>query len=110
MSSETLAELPPTMRSVHSLFQMELLGTKEFIVINHTDCGMLTFKDPDLQDRLKNKFGRDASVIKFHSFPDIEENVRKQVATIRNHPLIPKEIPVTGFIYEVESGLLQKVN
>ena len=87
----------------------ELSGTKEFVVINHTDCGMLTFKDQDFQVRLKEKFGKDASNIRFHSFSNLEENVRKQVDTIKNHPLIPKEILVTGFIYDVESGLLRKV-
>ena len=88
----------------------ELLGTKEFIVINHTDCGMLTFKDQDLQNKLKQKYGSDTSYVKFHSFSNLEENVRKQVVDIKNHPLIPKDIPVTGFIYQVESGLLQKVS
>lgn len=87
----------------------ELSGTKEFVVINHTDCGMLTFKDEDLQSRLKERFGKDASNIRFHSFSNLVQNVRKQVDTIKNHPLIPKEILVTGFIYDVESGLLQKV-
>jgi carbonic anhydrase len=88
----------------------ELLGTKEFVVINHTDCGMLSFKDEDLQKRLKDKYGRDADNVEFHSFPNLEENVKKQVSKIRSHPLIPKDIPVTGFVYEVESGLLRKVD
>jgi carbonic anhydrase len=88
----------------------ELLGTKEFVVINHTDCGMLSFKDEDLQKRLKDKYGRDADDVEFHSFPNLEENVKKQVSKIRSHPLIPKDIPVTGFVYEVESGLLRKVD
>jgi carbonic anhydrase len=88
----------------------ELLGTKEFVVINHTDCGMLTFKDKDLQKRLKDKYGRDADDVEFHSFPSLEENVKKQVSKIRSHPLIPKDIPVTGFVYEVESGLLRRVD
>ncbi|MDG6905123.1 MAG: carbonic anhydrase [Nitrososphaerota archaeon] len=87
----------------------ELSGTREFVVINHTDCGLLTFKDQDLQNRLKERLGKDASSIRFYSFPNLEENVRKQVDTIKNHPLIPKEIMVTGFIYDIESGLLQKV-
>jgi carbonic anhydrase len=87
----------------------ELLGTNEFVVINHTDCGMLTFNDQALQDRLKEKFGHDASNVKFHSFPDLDENVKNQVKTIKNSPLIPNEIPVTGFVYEVETGLLRKV-
>jgi len=87
----------------------ELLGTKEFVVINHTDCGMLTFKDADLEKRLEKKFGKDVSNIRFYSFTNLEDNVRRQVGKIKNHPLIPKEIPITGFVYEVESGLLRKV-
>ncbi len=87
----------------------ELLGTKEFVVINHTDCGMLKFKDCDLQRKLEDKYGRDASGIKFHAFSNLEESVRRQVETIKNHPLIPRDIPVTGFIYQVETGLLQRV-
>lgn len=89
----------------------ELLGTREFVVINHTDCGMLTFKDTDLQKKLESKFGNSsAPSIQFHSFSNLEENVRNQVAKIKTHPLIPKEIPVTGFIYDVETGLLREVN
>ena len=87
----------------------ELLGTKEFVVINHTDCGMLTFKDSDLEKRLQNKFGSSTTSLQFHSFSNLEENVRNQVAKIRDHPLIPKQIPVTGFIYDVGTGLLNKV-
>ncbi len=70
---------------------------------------MLTFKDSDLQKRLKTKFGNAAS-LQFHSFSNLEENVRSQVSKIKNHPLIPKEIPVTGFIYDIATGLLNEVN
>ena len=70
---------------------------------------MLTFKDADLEKKLEKKFGKDSSNIQFHSFTNLEDNVRRQVGKIKNHPLIPKEIPVTGLVYEVESGLLRKV-
>ena len=87
----------------------ELLGTREFLVINHTDCGMLTFKDEELARKLKEKFGHDASHFRFYTFSDLENNVREQVATIKNHPLIPKNIPVTGFVYDVDTGRLKKI-
>ncbi len=87
----------------------ELLGTKEFLVINHTDCGMLTFKDEDLQDTLTKKYSANASKINFHAFGDLEENVRTQVERIRTNPFIPKNIPVTGFVYDVKSGKLNRV-
>ncbi len=87
----------------------ELLGTREFLVINHTDCGMLTFKDADLQRRLQKKYGVDASKIAFHTFPDLKSHVKEQVLRIRDTPFIPKDIPVTGFVYHVESGRLERV-
>ncbi|HKZ98396.1 MAG TPA: carbonic anhydrase [Thermoplasmata archaeon] len=87
----------------------ELLGTREFIVINHTDCGMLTFKDADLQKRLTAKYGTNASKLNFHSFRDLEENVRTQVERVKTNPFIPKDIPVTGFIYDVKTGALNRV-
>ncbi len=87
----------------------ELLGTKEFLVINHTDCGMLTFKDKDLQDKLTKKYGASAAKINFHAFGDLEENVRTQVERIRTNPFIPKDTPVTGFVYDVKGGKLNPV-
>lgn len=87
----------------------ELLGTKEFLVINHTDCGMLTFKDEDLQDTLTKKYSANAAKISFHAFGDLEENVRTQVERIRTNPFVPKNIPVTGFVYDVKSGKLTRV-
>jgi len=87
----------------------ELLGTREFLVINHTDCGMLTFKDKDLQDKLTKKTGVNAAKVNFHAFGDLEENVRTQVERIRTNPFLPKDIPVTGFVYDVRSGKLNRV-
>jgi carbonic anhydrase len=89
----------------------ELLGTKEFIVINHTDCGMLTFKDNELAERLAKKYGRaeEASRIQFYSFSNLEQNVREQVRKIKENPLIPKDVRVSGFIYDVDTGRLLNI-
>jgi len=86
-----------------------LLGTREFFVINHTDCGMLTFTDEQLREQLTKDTGADASLLAFYAFKNVEENVRAQVAKIKNSPFIPKDIPVRGFIYQVENGLLKEV-
>jgi carbonic anhydrase len=91
------------------IISAELLGTREFLVVNHTDCGMLTFKDKDLQDRLTKKYGANAAKINFNAFGDLEENVRTQVERIKTNPFIPKSIPVTGFVYDVKSGKLNRV-
>ena len=87
----------------------ELLGTKEFLVVNHTDCGMLTFSDKDLQKKLGEKYKADASKVHFYAFNDLSDNVKQQVKKIRTSKFIPEEIPVHGFIYHVENGSLQKI-
>ena len=88
----------------------QLLGTREFLVINHTDCGMLTFEDAELQNKLETQTGASAvAPAHFHAFADLEGNVRRQVRRIRSHPWIPAEIPVRGFIYDVKTGRLREI-
>jgi len=87
----------------------ELLGTEEFIVINHTDCGMVTFKDDDLKKNLSYKYNSDTSNLKFYSFNNIEDNVKEQVKKIRSHPLIPKEISISGLVYDVTTGKVKQI-
>ncbi len=91
------------------IISYKLLGTQEFMVINHTDCGMLTFTDEELRKKLKADMGVDASSITFHSFKNLEDNVRAQVKKIKDCPFIPKDIPVRGFIYDVHTGGLKEV-
>jgi carbonic anhydrase len=87
-----------------------LVGTQEFIVINHTDCGMLTFKDEALRNHLEEKMGaRPDELTHFHAFDDLEENVRVQVERIKSHPWVPRHIPVRGFVYDVKTGRLREV-
>src|SRR5690242_664370 len=63
-----------------------LLGTQEFIIINHTDCGMLTFDDEDLVARLENETGVSSfAPVHFHSFDDLEANVRQQIQRVKSH-------------------------
>ncbi len=87
----------------------ELLGTERIIIINHTECGMATFKDEDLQKRISEKYKSDASDIKFHSFGDIEENVKNQIKKIRSSPFLSDITSVLGFIYDVRSGKIREV-
>ena len=87
-----------------------LLGTREFMIINHTDCGMLTFKDEKLRKNLLKKT-RTATVapLLFHAFSNISENVRQQMQKIETHPWLPTDIPVRGFVYDVRKGRLEEV-
>ena len=88
-----------------------LLGTQEFMIINHTDCGMLTFKDEDLKHKLRQATHTAAAGPEaFHAFTNLEQNVREQVEKVKCHPWIPKTIPVRGFIFDVKSGKLTEVS
>jgi carbonic anhydrase len=87
----------------------ELLGTREFVVIHHTDCGMLTFTNEQLREKLHDELGVDASTIDFLPFSDVAQSVRDDLETLRSSPLLPKEIPVRGFIYDVSNGRLTEV-
>jgi carbonic anhydrase len=87
-----------------------LLGTQEFMIINHTDCGMLTFKDEDLRKKLLEQSGTAAvAPAHFHAFPNLERNVREQIQKVKSHPWIPKTVTVRGFIYDVKTGKLNEV-
>jgi carbonic anhydrase len=87
----------------------QLLGTNEVVVIHHTACGMLTFSNQDLREKLKQQLNADAEGIDFLPFKDLEQSVRDDVATIKNSPLLLKNIEVSGFIYDVRSGKLLPV-
>jgi carbonic anhydrase len=86
-----------------------LLGTREIILIHHTDCGMLTFSD----DELKQEIHEDVGVkphFPMESFSDLEEDVRQSMARIQASPFIPHKDAVRGFVYEVETGRLREVS
>jgi len=87
----------------------QLLGTNEVVVIHHTDCGMLTFSNEDLRKKLKQELNADAEHIDFLPFKDLEQSVRDDVATIKNSPLLLKNIEVSGFIYDVRTGRMLPV-
>jgi carbonic anhydrase len=87
----------------------KLLGTGEYLVIHHTDCGMLTFSNDDLRGKLADETGTDASHIDFLPFSDLEQSVRDDVATIKASPYLPSDAPVTGYVYDVTDGRLYPV-
>jgi carbonic anhydrase len=86
-----------------------LLGTEEIMLIHHTDCGMLTFNDPEFADRLEAETGQRPEW-EPRSFPDIEEDVRDSIRRITESPFIPHTDSVRGFIYDVNTGALREVS
>lgn len=87
----------------------ELLGTENIVVINHTNCGMVTFKSEDLQRKISEKYNSNASEIQFHAFDSIESNVKTQVNRIKSNPFLSEISSVTGFIYDVTNGKINQV-
>ncbi len=105
----------------------KLLGTREFFVIHHTDCGMEFFSNEVMRGLLassletaqlasegfrdvgKGPGSRAGEYIEWLTIPDQSQAVIDDVERIRNHPLVPKTIPVYGFIYDVRSGKLIEV-
>jgi len=76
-----------------------LLGTEEFMVINHTDCGLMQTSEENLRATIQNRTGTAAvAPASFHTFRDVEENVRCQLQKLGSHPWIPKDVPVRGFV------------
>jgi carbonic anhydrase len=92
------------------IISQQLLGTRTIMVIHHTDCGMLTFENADLQQRLREQFGVDASAIDFLPLKDLEQSVRYDIALLRSSPFLLKESEIVGFIYAVHSGRLLPVH
>jgi len=87
-----------------------VIGTTEILLLNHTGCGFTTFTDDALNAKLSASTG-DASPapMRFFSYKDPEENTQGQIKKVRSHPWIAKDIPVRGFIFDVETGRLREV-
>jgi carbonic anhydrase len=105
----------------------KLLGTREWFVIHHTNCGMELFTDEIIGDLLEDDLatasfdgkkwsnphhrgGHSAGhFIKWHTIKNQESSVVQDVRRIRQHPLVPTNVPVYGYIYDVKSGRLNEV-
>ncbi len=105
----------------------KLLGTREWFVIHHTDCGMETFTDEIMRGLLANSLetatidasgwhdtgkgpgSTEAEYIDWLTIADNAKSVVADVARIRKHPLVPANVPIYGYIYDVRSGRLNEV-
>ncbi|HET7338654.1 MAG TPA: carbonic anhydrase [Candidatus Dormibacteraeota bacterium] len=85
-----------------------LLGTTEIILIHHSDCGMLTFKDDDVKRQIEFETGI-RPAFAFEAFDDLEGDVRQSIARIKASPFIPHKDKIRGFVYDVRTGRLEEV-
>jgi carbonic anhydrase len=86
-----------------------LMGTNEIILIHHTDCGMLAFDDVDFRAELEAETGVPVPW-DTEAFSDLDLDVRKSIARIRDSPFVPHSDRLRGFVYEVETGVLREVS
>ena len=85
-----------------------LLGTKEIVLVHHTDCGMLTFTDDAFRQQIQADTGIKPSWAA-EAFSDLDTDVRQSIARIHAEPSIPLKDSIRGFIYEVGNGTLREV-
>ena len=85
-----------------------LLGTEEVVLIHHTDCGMASFTDEELADRLEREAG-ERPPWPGRAFSDLEQSLRDSISRVAESPFLPHRDRVRGFVYEVETGRLREV-
>src|SRR2546423_3806540 len=85
-----------------------LMGTEEIVVIQHTDCGMLTITEDGFKRKLAQEAGEEPPW-PVHALADLEEDVRASVRRIEQSPFVPNKGGVRGFVYDVETGRLREV-
>ena len=91
------------------VISQQQMGTREIVVLHHTDCGAQTFNNEDFQEHLKRELGVDVSGKDFLPFQDVEESVRKDMKLLRECPLIPDDVIISGAVYDVDTGRMSEV-
>jgi carbonic anhydrase len=99
---------PDALRSL--LVSHYFLGTKEVMVINHTDCGLMKASEEEMQKKVEAEAGMPpSSPVKFYAFQDVEKNVREQLAKLAEHSWVRDELTIRGFVFDVKTGRLREV-
>jgi carbonic anhydrase len=91
------------------IISQRLLGTREIAVIHHTDCGMLTFSNRDLRQKVKDDLGSDTGEFDFLPFQNLDESVREDVEFLLATQLLNPDTLIRGFVYDVRTGRLREV-
>lgn len=91
------------------VISQQQMGTREIVVLHHTDCGAQTFNNEDFQEHLKCELGLDVSGQDFLPFQDIDESVREDMKLLRECPLIPDDVIISGAVYDVDTGSMREI-
>ena len=86
------------------------LGTKEVMVINHTDCGLMKASEEEMQQTVEREAGMPPSKpVNFHAFKDVDANVREQLRRLDEHSWVRSELKIRGFVFDVSTGRLREI-
>ena len=91
------------------VISQRLLGTREIMLVHHTDCGMLTFRDDDVKDMIEADTGIRPSFA-LEGFGGLEQDVRQSIARIKASPFVPLKDQIRGFVYDCATGRLNEVS
>ena len=91
------------------VISQQQMGTREIVVLHHTDCGAQTFQNEEFQEHLKAELGVDVSDQDFLPFQDVEESVREDMQLLRESPLIPNDVVISGAVYDVDTGSMREI-
>lgn len=91
------------------VISQQQMGTREIVVLHHTDCGAQTFTNEDFAAQLKRDLGVDVEGQDFLPFADPGESVREDMEILRKSPLIPDDVVISGAVYDVDTGRLTEV-
>ncbi|MCJ1431094.1 hypothetical protein MMC27_000444 [Xylographa pallens] len=95
------------------VISQQLLGTNEVLIIKHTGCGMLTFKNEDAHAVVEKNLGSagkdELAGLDFQPFPDLEQAVEADVKLLKTSKAIPDSVTISGWVYEVETGQVKQV-
>lgn len=95
------------------VISQQLLGTREVLLVKHTGCGMLTFANEDAHAAVSRALGPTAAAeiatLDFMPFSDVEQAVRDDVDFLRKQSAVPRDVGISGWVYEVETGKVRQV-
>jgi carbonic anhydrase len=91
------------------IVSIEVLGTTAVAVIQHTDCGMAKTTEDELRALVRERRGADPGAVRFLTIDDHGETIRADVAWLQASPLLPPDLDVRGFLYDVRTGRLSPV-
>lgn len=91
------------------VISQQQMGTREIVVLHHTDCGAQTFTNESFAKQLRDSLGVEAGDKDFLPFTDVEASVREDMAILRQSPLIPDDVVINGAVYDVDTGRMISV-